>query len=71
MVALTIDSILPRAKEEGKVISVSVFEVHQDRVIDLLDSKKPEVSVFEDGQGKIRLKGLSKVKLRFIFLRSL
>ncbi|KAJ8437215.1 hypothetical protein Cgig2_012484 [Carnegiea gigantea] len=63
LAALTIDSILPRVEEEGKVITVSVFEVHQDRVIDLLDSKKPEVSVFEDGQGKIRLKGLSKVKV--------
>lgn len=57
------DAILPRAEEAGKIVTVSVFEVYQDRVSDLLDAKRPEVSVFEDGQGKIRLKGLSKVKL--------
>ncbi|CAO2821185.1 unnamed protein product [Amaranthus hypochondriacus] len=63
LTALTVDAILPRAEEAGKIVTVSVFEVYQDRVSDLLDAKRPEVSVFEDGQGKIRLKGLSKVKV--------
>lgn len=56
------DEILPQAEEQGKFVTVSVFELYQDRVSDLLDAKRPEVSVFEDAQGKIRLKGLSKVK---------
>ncbi|XP_010671853.2 kinesin-like protein KIN-10C isoform X1 [Beta vulgaris subsp. vulgaris] len=59
----TVDEILPQAEEQGKFVTVSVFELYQDRVSDLLDAKRPEVSVFEDAQGKIRLKGLSKVKV--------
>ncbi|KAL9240465.1 hypothetical protein vseg_014680 [Gypsophila vaccaria] len=62
LAALSMNSILPRAEEEGKVVNVSVFEVSQDRITDLLDLKRSEVVVFEDAQGKIRLKGLSKVK---------
>ncbi|KAH9625651.1 hypothetical protein KSS87_021677 [Heliosperma pusillum] len=60
---LTMGSVLAQAEEDRKVVNVSVFEVYQDHIIDLLDSKKSEVSVFEDAQGKIRLKGLSKVKV--------
>lgn len=66
LAVLTVDAILPQAEEQGKVVTVSVFEVYQDRVSDLLDAKRPEVAVFEDAQGKIRLKGLSKVKVNSI-----
>ncbi|KAL2920696.1 Kinesin-like protein KIN-10C [Bienertia sinuspersici] len=62
-VRLRVDAILPQAEEQGKVVTVSVFEVYQDRVSDLFDVARPEVSVFEDAQGKIRLKGLSKIKV--------
>ncbi|KAK9724645.1 hypothetical protein RND81_05G089200 [Saponaria officinalis] len=61
--SLAMNSILPQAEEEGKVVNISVFEVSQDRITDLIDSKRSEVFVFEDAQGEIRLKGLSKVKV--------
>ncbi|KAH9603495.1 hypothetical protein KSS87_010011 [Heliosperma pusillum] len=63
LVTFTLDSILPRAEEEGKVVNVSVFQVCQDRIIDLLDSQRTEVLVLEDKLGKIKLKGLSKVEV--------
>ncbi|XP_074281713.1 kinesin-like protein KIN-10C isoform X2 [Silene latifolia] len=63
LVTFTLEGIFPRVGEEGKVVNVSVFEVCQDRIIDLLDSKRSEVLVLEDVLGKIKLKGLSKVKL--------
>lgn len=61
LAVLAVEDVLPRAEEQGKDVTASVFEVYQDRVSDLLGDNRPEVSVFEDGQGKIRLKGLSKV----------
>ncbi|XP_021713636.1 kinesin-like protein KIN-10C isoform X2 [Chenopodium quinoa] len=63
LAVLAVDAILPLAEEQGKIVTISVFEVYQDRVSDMLDTKRPEVAIFEDGHGKIRLKGLSKVKV--------
>ncbi|XP_021727504.1 kinesin-like protein KIN-10C [Chenopodium quinoa] len=63
LAVLAVDAILPLAEEQGKIVTISVFEVYQDRVSDMLDTKRPEIAIFEDGHGKIRLKGLSKVKV--------
>lgn len=41
-------------------VAVSVYEVLNNHVYDVLDSKNSEVHVLEDAQGKITLKGLSK-----------
>lgn len=71
LAVLTVDAIFPQTEEQGNIITVSVFEVYQDRVSDLLDAKRPEVAVFEDAQGKIRLKGLSKVSFRGFWLTAL
>ena len=35
----TVDELLSQAEEQGKIITVSVFEVYQDRVSDLLDAR--------------------------------
>lgn len=51
--------ILSVAEENGKSVTVSFYEVYQDRVCDLLDSKQQTVLVLED-KGKIQLKGLSR-----------
>ncbi|GAB2265186.1 hypothetical protein Dimus_000251 [Dionaea muscipula] len=64
--AMSVGEILTQAKARGIMVSVSIslFEICQERIIDLLDSKRPEVSVLEDAQGKIKLKGLSKVNVK-------
>ncbi|GAB4826349.1 hypothetical protein Ancab_009215 [Ancistrocladus abbreviatus] len=61
---LAMAEILSRAEEIGCLVTISLYEIHQGRVFDLLDSKRPEVSVFKDARGKIRLKGLSKVNVK-------
>ena len=53
--------ILSMAERNGNLVTVSLYEVHQERVCDLLDTKQPAVFVLEDAQGKIQLKGLSRV----------
>ncbi|XP_076953056.1 kinesin-like protein KIN-10C [Bidens hawaiensis] len=51
---------------ERHAVAVSVYEVLHNHVYDALDSKNPEVHVLEGAQGKIMLKGLSKVRVKTI-----
>lgn len=60
LMTLSMSEFLSRAEEVGNCISFSLYEVVQDHVFDLLDSKKPEISVLEGAHGKVILKGLSK-----------
>ncbi|KAI3793019.1 hypothetical protein L1987_35631 [Smallanthus sonchifolius] len=46
---------------EKHAVAVSIYEVVHNHVYDVLDAKNTEVQVLEDAQGKIKLKGLSKV----------
>lgn len=61
LASLSINELLLMAKERGKSISISYYEVYVDHVYDLLDPKRPTVLVLDNGQGKITLKGLSRV----------
>ncbi|GAB2223644.1 hypothetical protein Droror1_Dr00017785 [Drosera rotundifolia] len=61
-----VNDILNRAEEVGRSVSISLFEVHLEHVVDLLDPKRPDVSVFEDAHGKIRIKGLSEVNVKSV-----
>lgn len=56
--------ILLRSEENGKFVTISSYEVYQDHVYDLLDTKRPTVLVLEDSLGKIQLKGLSEASYR-------
>lgn len=60
LAALAMDELLQMAGETGKSVSISLYEVYQDHVYDLSDPKRPQVLVFEDTLGKIKLKGLSQ-----------
>ncbi|GAB2294025.1 hypothetical protein Dimus_028241 [Dionaea muscipula] len=66
LVAMAVTEILSRAEEVGRSVSVSLYVVHQERIIDLLDSKRSEVSVFEDARCKIRLRGLCEVNVKSV-----
>ena len=61
LASLTINELLLMAKEKGKSVSISYYEVYMDYVYDLLDPKRATVLVLDNGQGKIQLKGLSRV----------
>ncbi|CAH9114808.1 unnamed protein product [Cuscuta epithymum] len=58
--------ILSRAEEVGKKVYISFFEVFQERAYDLLDPNQNEVHVFEDSQGRVKLRGLSQVPIKSI-----
>ncbi|CAH8273927.1 unnamed protein product [Arabidopsis lyrata] len=58
LTVLTMSEILSMAEERGDSVSVSVYEVSQETVYDLLDQEKRVVAVLEGAQGKIQLKGL-------------
>lgn len=60
LAVLAVGEILSRVEETGKAISISVYEICQDHVYDVLDSKRQEVFILEDAQGRIQLKGLSQ-----------
>ncbi|PON44190.1 Kinesin-like protein [Trema orientale] len=66
LAALAMTEILSVAEDNGKSVAISFYEVHQDRVCDLLDPKQPAVFVLEDAKGKIQLKGLSQVPVKSI-----
>ncbi|KAM7273929.1 hypothetical protein ACFE04_028593 [Oxalis oulophora] len=63
LAVLAMAEILSLATESGKSIAISVYEVFQDRVLDLLDPKRPEVTVLE-AQGKIQLRGILQVPVK-------
>ncbi|KAK9060879.1 hypothetical protein SSX86_018059 [Deinandra increscens subsp. villosa] len=59
---LAMDEIL-KTMGGRHAIAISIYEVFHNHVYDVLDPKNPEVQVLEDAQGKIMLKGLSKVRV--------
>ncbi|CAH8365118.1 unnamed protein product [Eruca vesicaria subsp. sativa] len=64
LAVLTMAEMLSMAEEKGYAISVSVYEVSHETVYDISDQEKRVVSVLEGAQGKIQLKGLSKVPVK-------
>ncbi|KAG7551696.1 Kinesin motor domain [Arabidopsis thaliana x Arabidopsis arenosa] len=64
LTVLTMSEMLSMAEERGGSVSVSVYEVSQETVYDLLDQEKRVVAVLEGAQGKIQLKGLSQVPVK-------
>ncbi|KAJ4877511.1 ATP binding microtubule motor family protein [Raphanus sativus] len=64
LVILAMAEMLAMAEEKGDSISVSFYEVCHETVYDILDQEKRVVSVLEGAQGKIQLKGLSKVPVK-------
>ncbi|GAA0171380.1 microtubule binding motor protein [Lithospermum erythrorhizon] len=63
---LAMARILSKAEEIGYSVSISMYEVYHEHVVDLLDANRTEVQVLEDAQGRTNLKGLSKVLVQSI-----
>ncbi|XP_022972990.1 kinesin-like protein KIN-10C isoform X1 [Cucurbita maxima] len=64
LASLSMNELLLMAKEKGKSIFISYYEVYVDHVYDLLDPKRPTVLVLDNGHGKIQLKGLSQIPVK-------
>lgn len=59
LAALAMAEILSAVEENGNLIAVSVYEVYQDNVLDVLDANK-KVQLFENAHGYTELRGISQ-----------
>ncbi|KAI4320012.1 hypothetical protein MLD38_033540 [Melastoma candidum] len=66
LAVLAMGEIMKRSELTGSSVSVSVYEVHQEDICDLLNPGKKPVSVLEDAKGSIKLKGLSQVAVNSV-----
>ncbi|PSR93458.1 Kinesin-like protein [Actinidia chinensis var. chinensis] len=66
LAALAIAEVLSMIEGNEKSVAISLYEVIQDHVYDLLDPTHLEVRILEDAQGRIKLKGLSKAFVKSI-----
>ncbi|XP_010545922.1 PREDICTED: kinesin-like protein KIN-10C isoform X2 [Tarenaya hassleriana] len=66
LAVIAMADIISMARERGDSISISLYEVSQENVYDLLHPEKPTVSVLEAANGKVQLKGLSQVSVKSI-----
>lgn len=66
---IAMSEILSKAKELGKSVSVSLYELTQEHVKDLLNPDHPAIQVLEDAQGKINIKGLSQARNMIVFVQ--
>lgn len=70
LAVMAISEILPIVEELGGLLTISCYEICQDRVYDLLEPKEHEVFIMEDAKRKIHLKGLSQVFWELMCFRS-
>ncbi|CAN6461670.1 unnamed protein product [Victoria cruziana] len=70
LVPLSVAEILSTSDKMGYVVKLSCYEVrlepHGDRCYDLLEPKDKEVSVWDDKDGRIQLRGLAHVPIHSI-----
>ncbi|KAJ1387907.1 P-loop containing nucleoside triphosphate hydrolase [Sesbania bispinosa] len=55
--------ILSICKSTGSTEQISYYEVYMDRCYDLLEVKAKEISVWDDKDGQVHLRGLSQVPI--------
>ncbi|KAF6171889.1 hypothetical protein GIB67_011786 [Kingdonia uniflora] len=61
LMALAMSVIFSMCQSSGSSTEISYYEMYMDKCYDLLDCKEKEISVFDDKDGKVQLKGLSRV----------
>lgn len=61
--------ILAKAQELGKSVFVSLYELTQELVKDLLNPDHDAIQVLEVAHGKVIIKGLSKARNMAVFLQ--
>ncbi|KAK9684192.1 hypothetical protein RND81_10G193000 [Saponaria officinalis] len=61
LMTLAMSTVLSMCQATGNIASISYYEVYLDRCYDLLEFKAKEISVLDDKEGQIHLRGLSSV----------
>ncbi|CAH8318903.1 unnamed protein product [Eruca vesicaria subsp. sativa] len=61
LMQLTMSTILSLCEKTGSRASISYYEVYMDKCWDLLEVKDNEISVWDDKDGQVHLKGLSSI----------
>ncbi|CAO2820550.1 unnamed protein product [Amaranthus hypochondriacus] len=67
LIQLAMSAILSMCEATGCIAEISYYEVYLDRCYDLLELKANEISVLDDKEGQIHLKGLSRVLVTSMF----
>ena len=67
LIQLAMSAILSKCEATGCIAEISYYEVYLDRCYDLLELKANEISVLDDKEGQIHLKGLSRVLVTSMF----
>ena len=68
---MAMSDILAKAKETGKSVSMSLYELTQENVKDLLNPDHPAIKVLDDAHGKVNIIGLSKARIMVLLLHLL
>ncbi|XP_027351286.1 LOW QUALITY PROTEIN: kinesin-like protein KIN-10B [Abrus precatorius] len=63
LMPLAMSMILSICQSTGSTAHISYYEVYMDRCYDLLEVKAKEISVWDDKDGQIHLRGLSQVPI--------
>ncbi|CAN0926611.1 Kinesin-like protein KIN-10B [Linum grandiflorum] len=63
LIPLAMQTVLSTCKETGSNAEISYYEVYLEKCHDLLEENETEISILDDGDGKIHLKGLSGVSV--------
>lgn len=69
LAVIAMSEILTKAKELGKSVYISLYDLTQEHAKDLLNPDHPTIQVLEDARGKINLKGLSQAGNRIVFVQ--
>lgn len=64
LMPLAMSTILSLSQSTGSTAEISYYEVYMDRCCDLLGLKPKEIAVLDDKDGKIHLRGLSRVPVK-------
>lgn len=63
LVHLSMSRILAMCQGTTSLVEMSYYEIYMDRCYDLLEPKAEELTVLEDKNGQIHLKGLARVSI--------
>ncbi|OVA05915.1 Kinesin [Macleaya cordata] len=61
LMSLAMSNVLSMCENAGSSAEISYYEVYMDRCYDLLEPKAREISVLDDKDGQVQLRGLSRV----------
>ncbi|XP_019058408.1 PREDICTED: kinesin-like protein KIN-10B isoform X3 [Tarenaya hassleriana] len=61
LMPLTMSTVLSMCEKMGAKAEISYYEVYLDRCWDLLEVKAKEIAIWDDKDGQVHLKGLSRV----------